>query len=74
MAIVNYFQVLKEDTVEGTMSLPITVKVTDVIPGGNMVQGAAVANAAVPFADLTAAANAYNALLASLRAGGIIAT
>lgn len=29
-------------------------------------------NAAVPFADLTAAANAHNALLAALRTRGII--
>lgn len=29
-------------------------------------------NAAVPFADLTAAANAYNALLAALRTRGVI--
>lgn len=31
-----------------------------------------IANAAVPFADLTAAANAFNALLTALRTRGVI--
>ena len=41
---------------------------------GTVEQGAAVADGAVPFADLTAASNKVNELLASLRAAGIIAT
>lgn len=41
--------------------------------GGEMTGTAtAVNDAAVPFADLTAAANAYNTLLAALRARGVI--
>lgn len=40
---------------------------------GAVKQGVAVANGAVPFADLTAASNKVNELLASLRAAGIIA-
>lgn len=33
-----------------------------------------IADSAVPFADLTAAANAHNALLAALRARGVLAS
>jgi hypothetical protein len=40
---------------------------------GVVKQSANVADAAVPFADLTAAANAYNALLAALQAAGLMA-
>ena len=40
---------------------------------GTVKQGAAVANGAVPFADLTAASNKVNELLASLRTAGVIA-
>lgn len=40
---------------------------------GAVKRGVAVANGAVPFADLTAAANKVNELLASLRTAGIIA-
>lgn len=40
---------------------------------GTVKQAAHIANAAVPFADLTAAANAYNALLAAMQAAGQMA-
>ena len=40
---------------------------------GAVKRGAAVANGAVPFADLTAASNKVNELLASLRTAGVIA-
>jgi len=40
---------------------------------GTVKQATHIANAAVPFADLTAAANAYNALLAALQAAGQMA-
>ena len=40
---------------------------------GTVKQGAFVAAAAVPFADLTAAANAYNALRTSLINAGVLA-
>ena len=40
---------------------------------GVVKQSAHIANAAVPFADLTAAANAYNALLAALQTAGLMA-
>ncbi len=51
-------------------SIPIA---TTLLPGALLKRGAAIANVAVPFADLTAAANAHNALLAQLRAAGVIA-
>jgi hypothetical protein len=41
--------------------------------GGTVKQGAFVAAAAVPFADLTAAANSFNALRTSLINAGVIA-
>jgi hypothetical protein len=40
---------------------------------GTVKQAAHIANATVPFADLTAAANAYNALLAALQTAGQMA-
>jgi hypothetical protein len=40
---------------------------------GVVKQAAHIANSAVPFADLTAAANAYNALLAGLQTAGLMA-
>lgn len=40
---------------------------------GTVLQGAAVADGAVPFASLTTAAEKVNELLASLRAAGVIA-
>jgi hypothetical protein len=40
---------------------------------GIVKQAAHIANAAVPFADLTAAANAYNALLAAMQTAGQMA-
>ena len=45
------------------------LKLTDLIK----TPGVAVANGAVPFADLTAASNKVNELLASLRTAGVIA-
>lgn len=59
-----------------------TVKVSDLTAGlstattttaGTVKQAAHIADAAVPFADLTAAANAYNALLAALQTAGLMA-
>lgn len=41
---------------------------------GAVLQGAAVADGAVPFASLTTAAEKVNELLASLRAAGVIAS
>lgn len=40
---------------------------------GVVKQAAHIANATVPFADLTAAANAYNALLAAMQTAGQMA-
>lgn len=40
---------------------------------GTVKQAAHIANVTVPFADLTAAANAYNALLAALQLAGQMA-
>lgn len=39
---------------------------------GTVKQAANIAAVAVPFADLTAAANAHNALLAALKAAGVM--
>jgi hypothetical protein len=41
---------------------------------GIVKQAAHIANSAVPFADLTAAANAHNALLAALQTAGLMAS
>lgn len=68
MAIVTRVKVTKEDTVAGVVSLPVEVPMT-----AGLVQAAAIADAAVPFADLTAAANKVNAILAALRTAGVIA-
>ncbi len=40
---------------------------------GTVKQAAHIANSTVPFADLTAAANAHNALLAALQTAGLMA-
>lgn len=58
----------------GTAS-PTQQTVDMVVVSGTGLPGTApvVNNAAVPFADLTAAANAHNALLAALRTRGVIA-
>lgn len=59
-----------------------TVKVSELAAGiatattttpGTVKQAAHIANVAVPFADLTAAANAYNSLLAALQDAGQMA-
>lgn len=53
----------------------VTVDVQVVAGGAALLSGTSlpvVNNVAVPFADLTAAANAYNALLAALRTRGVI--
>lgn len=50
------------------------VAVATTTEAGTVLQGAAVADGAVPFASLTTAAQKVNELLASLRAAGIIAT
>lgn len=68
MAIVTKVKVTKEDTVAGVVSLPMEVPLNS-----GLVQAAAITDAAVPFADLTAAANKVNEILAALRTAGVIA-
>lgn len=69
MALENWVNVVQVDTVANVKSSPVPAKLL-----AGLTQGVAVANGAVPFADLTAASNKVNELLASLRAAGIIAT
>jgi hypothetical protein len=52
-----------------TGSIPTATTTT----AGTVKQTAHIANVTVPFADLTAAANAYNALLAALQLSGQMA-
>lgn len=71
------------DPVDSTVTLGLEEKqtVAQVFAGapatltaqGTVLKGAFVAAAAVPFADLTAAANAFNALRTSLINAGVIA-
>lgn len=55
-------------SVLGSTASPATTSTLGVVK-----QAAHIANSAVPFADLTAAANAYNALLLALQNAGLMA-
>lgn len=59
-----------EKALAGTVSSAAPATLTT---AGTVKKGAFVAAAAVPFADLTAAANAYNALRTSLINAGVLA-
>jgi len=72
MALVKKVLVTTEDTVAGVVSLPTPQTLNAALAG--ITQAAAITDAAVPFADLTAAANKVNEILAALRTAGIIAT
>jgi hypothetical protein len=50
-----------------------TVPASTTATAGVAKQAVHIANVTVPFADLTAAANAYNALLAGLQSAGLMA-
>ena len=50
-----------------------TVAPATTATAGVVKQAIHIANSAVPFADLTAAANAHNALLAALQTAGVMA-
>ncbi len=65
-----------------THGLPKDTPISEILSGaaattteaGSMLQAAFVADGAVPYADLTAAANHVNSILASLQAAGIMAS
>lgn len=69
MALVKKVQVVTEDTVAGVVGLPAYEPLQS-----GLVQADAITDAAVPFADLTAAANKVNEILAALRTAGVIAS
>jgi len=69
MALVKKVAVVTEDTETGVMGLPVR----EILQSG-LAQSGAIADAAVPFANLTDAANKVNEILAALRTAGIIAT
>ncbi|TFZ81696.1 hypothetical protein [Candidatus Macondimonas diazotrophica] len=69
MAIVKKVQVVAEDTVAGVVGLPSYAPLQS-----GLVQADAITDAAVPFADLTAAATKVNEILAALRTAGVIAS
>lgn len=75
MAIVRRVKITQEDTVAETVSLPFDIPVTELpgAAGDTLTQAGAITDAAVPFADLTAAANKVNEILAALRTAGVIA-
>lgn len=68
MATVTRVKVTREDTVSGVVSLPVEVPMNS-----GLTQAGAIADAAVPFANLTDAANKVNEILAALRTAGVIA-
>lgn len=73
MAIIRRVKVTQEDTVAEAVSLPFEIPLAEAVSGGST-QAGAITDAAVPFADLTAAATKVNEILAALRTAGVIAS
>lgn len=69
------FNTTQKETLEKWLEEAVTAAVAraTTTTAGTVLQGATVAAAPAAFADLTAAATAYNALRTSLRNAGIVA-
>ena len=69
------FNTTQKKTLENLLAEAVTAAVAraTTTEAGTVLQGATVAAAPAAFADLTAAATAYNALRTSLRNAGIVA-
>jgi hypothetical protein len=76
--IVQDVEEVETTTLGMEVEVPVSTLLTDSpateTTAGTVLQAEFVANGAVPYADLTAAANHVNSILASLQAAGIMAS
>lgn len=75
MSALDMIQVIPVDADGEGKGVPVLKPLADAVEGATgFTQAAVVAAAAVPFADLTAAANKVNEILTSLKAAGLMAS